>query len=71
MLTMFHLDEYVFSALRAGASGFLLKTTPPGELAEAVRTCHAGEMLFAPTVPRRLVETYVRHPPPSDGGRPR
>ena len=67
VLTMFDLDEYVFAALRAGASGFLLKTTPPGELAEAVRTCHAGEMLFAPTVTRRLVETYVRHPPPSDG----
>jgi DNA-binding NarL/FixJ family response regulator len=67
VLTMFDLDEYVFAALRAGASGFLLKTTPPHELAEAVRTCHAGEMLFAPTVTRRLVETFVRHPPAPDG----
>ena len=67
VLTTFDLDEYVFAALRAGASGFLLKTTPPDELAAAVRACHAGEMLFAPTVTRRLVETYVRHPPASDG----
>jgi DNA-binding NarL/FixJ family response regulator len=67
VLTMFDLDEYVFAALRAGASGFLLKTTPPQELADAVRACHAGEMLFAPTVTRRLVETYVRQPPPADG----
>jgi DNA-binding NarL/FixJ family response regulator len=67
VLTMFDLDEYVFAALRAGASGFLLKTTPPDELAAAVRACHRGEMLFAPTVTRRLVETYVRHPPAPDG----
>jgi DNA-binding NarL/FixJ family response regulator len=67
VLTMFDLDEYVFGALRAGASGFLLKTTPPGELADAVRACAAGEQLFAPTVTRRLVESYVRRPPPSDG----
>ena len=63
MLTTFDLDEYVFDALRSGASGFLLKTTPPDELGEAIRSCHAGEMLFAPTVTRRLVETYVRTPP--------
>ena len=63
VLTMFDLDEYVFAALRAGASGFLLKTTPPGELAAAIRACHSGELLFAPTVTRRLVETYVRRPP--------
>jgi DNA-binding NarL/FixJ family response regulator len=63
VLTMFDLDEYVFAALRAGASGFLLKTTPPAELAAAVRACHAGEMLFAPAITRRLVEAYVRHPP--------
>jgi DNA-binding NarL/FixJ family response regulator len=67
VLTMFDLDEYVFAALRAGASGFLLKTTPADELAAAVRACHGGEMLFAPTVTRRLVETYVRHPPAPDG----
>jgi DNA-binding NarL/FixJ family response regulator len=67
VLTMFDLDEYVFAALRAGASGFLLKTTPSAELADAVRTCHAGEMLFAPAITRRLVETYVRHPPAPAG----
>jgi len=63
VLTMFDLDEYVFAALRAGASGFLLKTTPSEELAAAVRACHSGELLFAPAITRRLVETYVRHPP--------
>ena len=63
VLTMFDLDEYVFAALRAGASGFLLKTTPPSELAAAIRACASGELLFAPTVTRRLVETYVRRPP--------
>jgi DNA-binding NarL/FixJ family response regulator len=67
VLTMFDLDEYVFAALRAGASGFLLKTTPPSELAAAIRTCAAGELLFAPTVTRRLVETYVRRPPATGG----
>jgi len=63
VLTMFDLDEYVFGALRAGASGFLLKTTPPGELAAAIRACSSGDLLFSPTVTRRLVETYVRRPP--------
>lgn len=69
VLTMFDLDEYVFAALRAGASGFLLKTTPPGELSAAIRACQSGELLFAPTVTRRLVETYVRRPP-ATGARP-
>jgi DNA-binding NarL/FixJ family response regulator len=63
MLTTFDLDEYVFEALRGGASGFLLKTTAPDELGAAIRACHAGQMLFAPTVTRRLVEAYVRTPP--------
>lgn len=67
VLTMFDLDEYVFAALRAGASGFLLKTTPPAELATAVRACHTGEMLFAPTVTRRLVEAFVRRGPAPSG----
>lgn len=71
VLTMFDLDEYVFGALRAGASGFLLKTTPPGELADAIRACAAGEHLFAPTVTRRLVETYVSRPPRTEGVPPR
>jgi DNA-binding NarL/FixJ family response regulator len=63
MLTMFDLDEYVFGALRAGASGFLLKTTPPAELASAIRECHRGELLFASTITRRLVEAFVARPP--------
>lgn len=71
MLTMFDLDEYVFGALRAGASGFLLKTASPAELAAAIRASHSGELLFAPSVTRRLVESYVREPPPSDGVHPR
>lgn len=63
MLTMFDLDEYVFGALRAGASGFLLKTTSPDELVAAIRAVHSGELLFSPTVTRRLVEAFVRRPP--------
>lgn len=63
MLTTFDLDEYIFAALRAGASGFLLKTTPPTQLASAIRSVHGGELLFAPEVTSRLVETYVRRPP--------
>ena len=67
VLTMFDLDEYVYGALRAGASGFLLKTTPPAELAAAIRACHAGDQLFAPSITRRLVETFVRRPPVGEG----
>lgn len=64
MLTTFDTDEYVYRALRAGASGFLLKTAPPARLIEAVRTIAAGEALLAPTVTRRLIESFVRRPPP-------
>jgi DNA-binding NarL/FixJ family response regulator len=67
MLTMFDLDEYVLGALRAGASGFLLKTTPPAELIAAIRASRGGGMLFAPSVTRRLVESYVKQPPTVDG----
>jgi len=67
MLTTFDLDEYVFGALREGASGFLLKTTPPAELCAAIRAIASGDMLFAPSVTRRLVEAYVRRPPSSAG----
>jgi DNA-binding NarL/FixJ family response regulator len=63
MLTMFDLDEYVFQALRAGASGFLLKTTPSAKLLDAVKSCAAGETLLAPSVVHRLISTYVEHPP--------
>ncbi|HEY2669591.1 MAG TPA: response regulator transcription factor [Rugosimonospora sp.] len=70
ILTTFDLDEYVFSALRAGASGFLLKDTPPHRLIAAITTVAAGETLFAPTVTRRLIEAYAERrrgsatPPP-------
>jgi DNA-binding NarL/FixJ family response regulator len=68
MLTTFDLDEHVYDAIRAGASGFLLKDVPPAELAHAVRVVAAGEMLLAPAITRRLVEEFVRRPPP--GRRP-
>ena len=67
ILTTFDHDEYVYEALKAGAAGFLLKTTSPGELADAVRTVAAGDRLFAPEVTRRLVESYVRRPTPGGG----
>ncbi len=65
ILTTFDLDEYVFAALRAGASGFLLKDTPPGDLLAAIRVIAAGEALLAPTVTRRLIEEFARRPGPS------
>jgi DNA-binding NarL/FixJ family response regulator len=64
ILTTFDLDEYVFAALRAGASGFLLKDTPPGDLLAAIRVIAAGEALLAPTVTRRLIEEFARRPAP-------
>ena len=65
ILTTFDLDEYVFAALRAGASGFLLKDTPPGDLLAAIRVIAAGQGLLAPTVTRRLIEEFTRRPEPS------
>ena len=56
----------MYDALKAGASGFLLKTVPPGQLVEAVRNVSAGESLLAPTVTRRLIEEFVRRPPPGE-----
>ena len=64
MLTTFDLDEYVYDALRAGASGFLLKDVRPEQLADAVRAVAAGDTLLAPAITRRLVEQYLRRPPP-------
>ena len=64
MLTTFDLDEYVYDALRAGASGFLLKDVRPEQLADAVRVVATGETLLAPAITRRLVEQYLRRPPP-------
>jgi len=67
VLSMFELDEYVYAALRAGASGFLLKDTRPAGLIEAIRRTHRGESLFAPSILTRLIEHYVAVPRP---GRP-
>jgi DNA-binding NarL/FixJ family response regulator len=63
VLTTFDADEYVYEAMRAGASGFLLKTTPPEHLAGAIRAVAGGDTLLAPTITRRLVEQFVRRPP--------
>ncbi|MFI6325904.1 response regulator [Nonomuraea sp. NPDC050556] len=60
IVTMFDLDAYVYAALRAGASGFLLKDTPPADLLAAIRVVASGESLLAPTVTRRLIEEFVR-----------
>jgi len=65
MLTTFDLDEHVYEAMRAGASGFLLKDVPREELASAVRTVARGDALLAPAITRRLVEDFVRRPPPT------
>jgi DNA-binding NarL/FixJ family response regulator len=62
MLTTFDLDEHVYDALRAGASGFLLKDRPPEELVQAVRVVAAGDALLAPTVTRRLIEEFAHRP---------
>ncbi|MCF6473997.1 response regulator transcription factor [Nonomuraea sp. MG754425] len=62
VVTMFDLDSYVYDALRAGASGFLLKDTPPADLLTAVRVVAGGEALLAPTVTRRLIEEFTRTP---------
>ena len=64
ILTTFDLDEYVFEALRAGASGFLLKDTEPAELLQAVRIVAGGEALLAPSVTRRLIEEFATRPDP-------
>jgi DNA-binding NarL/FixJ family response regulator len=64
ILTTFDIDEYVFEALRAGASGFLLKDTDPAELLQAVRVVASGDALLAPSVTRRLIEEFVTRPDP-------
>src|SRR3954471_19922434 len=60
ILTTFDLDEYVYEALRAGASGFLLKDTPPEQLVEAIMIVARGDALLAPSITRRLIEEFVR-----------
>ncbi|HSC91885.1 MAG TPA: response regulator transcription factor [Gaiellaceae bacterium] len=67
MLTTFDLNEYVYEALRAGAAGFLLKDAPPEQLVDAIRVVAAGESLLAPTITRRVIEEFVRRPPPTEG----
>lgn len=63
MLTTFSEDEYLYEALRAGTSGFLLKVAPPEQLLEAVRTVAAGNALIDPIVTRRVIEAFARAPP--------
>ncbi len=65
MLTTFDLDEYVYQALRAGASGFLLKDTPPADLLAAIRVVAAGDALLAPGITRRLIAEFARRPDPT------
>jgi DNA-binding NarL/FixJ family response regulator len=60
VLTTYDLDEYVYDALQAGASGFLLKDTPPAQLVDGIRAVAGGEALLAPTVTRRLIEEFAR-----------
>ncbi len=66
VLTTYDLDRYVYDALGAGAAGFLLKATPPDRLVEGIRTVSAGESLLAPSLTRRLIEEFLRHPPRTD-----
>jgi DNA-binding NarL/FixJ family response regulator len=65
ILTTFDLDEYVYQALRVGASGFLLKDTPPADLLAAIRVVAAGDALLAPAITRRLIAEFARRPDPT------
>jgi DNA-binding NarL/FixJ family response regulator len=67
MLTTFDLDEYVYRAMKAGASGFLLKDAKREQLASAVRTIAGGESLLAPSITRRMIEDFCKRPPPVEG----
>ena len=66
ILTTYELDEYVFDALSAGASGFLLKAAPPEDLIRAIREVASGDALLAPSVTRRLIEEFAKRPEPSN-----
>ncbi|HEX5936962.1 MAG TPA: response regulator transcription factor [Actinomycetota bacterium] len=63
MLTTFDMDEYVYEALRAGASGFLVKDVPPEQLVTGIRSVASGDALLAPTITRRLIQEFVSRPP--------
>jgi DNA-binding NarL/FixJ family response regulator len=65
MLTTFDLDEYVYEALRAGASGFMLKDTPPEQLVSAIQVVASGDALLSPAITKRVIEEFVRRPPSS------
>lgn len=67
VLTTYDLDQYVYEALKAGAAGFMLKTSPPDRLAQAVEVVAAGEALLAPSLTRRLIVEHIRRPPPAAG----
>lgn len=69
VLTTFDREDYIVEALRAGATGFLLKTAEPSELAAAVRAAMSSDSLLAPEVTRRLIESYLARPSPADSGR--
>ena len=69
MLTTFDMDEYVYDALRAGASGFLLKDVPPEQLVDGIRAVANGDALLAPSITRRLIEEFVRSAPGDDARR--
>jgi DNA-binding NarL/FixJ family response regulator len=70
MLTTFDDDQLVYEAMRAGASGFLLKSAPPAQLTAAVRIIAAGDALLAPSITRRLIEEFVHGPPPGTTAAP-
>jgi len=71
VLTTFNLDEYVYAALRAGASGFLLKDVPPADLISGIRAVAAGDAVVAPSVTRRLIDAFAGHlPDPATGRSP-
>jgi DNA-binding NarL/FixJ family response regulator len=69
ILTTFDLDEYVYDALRAGASGFLLKDAPPEQMIAGVHAAASGDALISPSVTRRLLTEFARRPQPADAGR--
>jgi DNA-binding NarL/FixJ family response regulator len=70
ILTTFDLDEYAFAAIKAGASGFLLKDVPPNELVNGIRVVHSGDAVVAPSTTRRLLDRFAAHLPDGQAGRP-